>query len=203
MTMSFVVDEAEEYRRVHNLMIQPNAIFVFGSNLGGIHGAGAAKDAYQKYGAQMRCGMGLQGRSYAIPTKDASFNVLPLLDIGWYVASFLDFAFHRPDLTFAVTRIGCGLRDVEVAPLFAMAPEHCVLPVHWRDIISGGDFMNRCQCYLDTGGVHLCVDHRVRHIHVWETVVTTGGVTYRCIFCGEVREQPFITWGDVHEKETE
>lgn len=143
MTIPFRVDDAEEHLRIHNIMAHPKGVFVFGSNLGGIHGAGAAKDAYHKYGAIPRLGIGIQGRSYAIPTKDASFDVLPRSEIGVYVRDFLAFATRHPDMTFAVTRIGCGFAgysDFDIAPLFADAPENCSLPKHWRDIIEGKQF---------------------------------------------------------------
>ena len=143
MTIPFFVDDAEEHRRVQNIMALPNSVFVFGSNLGGIHGAGAAKDAYHKYGAIPRLGIGIQGRSYAIPTKNASFDVLPLSEIGVYVRDFLNFASRHPETTFAVTRVGCGLsgfNDFEIAPLFRDGPVNCSLPKHWWDIIAGEQF---------------------------------------------------------------
>ena len=112
----------------------PNRIFVFGSNLAGIHGAGAARTALG-YGAQYGQGIGLQGNSYAIPTKDASLHTLPLDVIQYYVTHFLLEAKSRPDLQFFVTRIGCGLAgytDDQIAPFFKHASENCELPHGWR-----------------------------------------------------------------------
>ncbi len=113
----------------------PNRIFVFGSNLGGVHGAGAARTALVHYGAEWGQGRGLQGNSYAIPTKDEKLNTLPLDQIKVHVEYFLDFAYDHPELYFFVTRIGCGLagyKDEEIAPLFNGATLNCELPEGWR-----------------------------------------------------------------------
>jgi hypothetical protein len=110
-------------------------IFVFGSNLSGIHGAGAARSALLDHGAVWGRGVGLQGRSYAIPTKDGGIKTLPLPVIRQYVFSFLVYAAENPHLTFNVTRIGCGLagyRDEDIAPMFRAAPPNCILPEGWR-----------------------------------------------------------------------
>ena len=111
--------------------LQPNEIFVFGSNLRGMHGGGAAYVAYRKFGAVMGQGVGLQGQSYAIPTMQGGVET-----IRPYVDEFIAFAKSRKDLTFLVTRIGCGIagfRDEEIAPLFAAAHEveNIVLPPRW------------------------------------------------------------------------
>lgn len=111
-------------------------IFVFGSNLAGIHGAGAARHAVIHHGARYRQGIGLQGSSYAIPTKDHHINSLPLDEIQKHVDVFKAFAADHPELTFEVTRIGCGLAgytDSDIAPMFKGAPSNCQLPEGWRD----------------------------------------------------------------------
>jgi hypothetical protein len=96
-----------------------NEIFVFGSNLQGMHGGGAARIAVQNFGAIMGQGVGLQGQSYAIPTMQGGVNtILP------YVEEFIAFAKQHPELIFLVTRIGCGIAGFtprEIAPLFAGA----------------------------------------------------------------------------------
>lgn len=110
-------------------------IFVFGSNLAGRHGKGAALTAYQAYGAVYGKGQGFQGRSYAIPTKDLFLKTLPLERIKVYVNTFIEFARKNPDMRFTVTRIGCGLagyKDEDIAPMFAEAPYNCSLPEGWR-----------------------------------------------------------------------
>ncbi len=92
-------------------------VFVFGSNLEGRHGGGAAWIALKRFGAVMGQGVGLQGRSYAIPTMHG-----PVEEIKPYVDEFLAFAAEHPELEFLVTRIGCGIAgfaDTEIAPLFA------------------------------------------------------------------------------------
>ena len=112
----------------------PNMIFVFGSNLSGIHGGGAAKTALDNYGAIWGQGEGLQGNSYALPTKDQNLKTLPIDHVKAYVLRFLAYAEQRPDLYFFVTRIGCGLAgftDAEIGPMFKGAPENCELPHGW------------------------------------------------------------------------
>lgn len=109
-------------------------IFVFGSNLAGRHGKGAALCAVRDHGAKYGQGEGFQGQSYAIPTKDARLKSLPLERIKNGVDQFLAFARSRSDLRFQVTRIGCGLAgytDEQIGPLFKHAPENCDLPLEW------------------------------------------------------------------------
>lgn len=89
-------------------------IFVFGSNLAGRHGAGAAKYAVQHHGAIYGQGVGLQGNSYALPTKDKQIKTLPLERIEEYVKDFIRFACKHPEHTFNVTKIGCGLARIPV-----------------------------------------------------------------------------------------
>ncbi|MBP5278053.1 MAG: hypothetical protein J6Z18_06170, partial [Prevotella sp.] len=96
--------------------LQPNEIFVFGSNLRGMHGGGAAYIAYRKFGAVMGQGVGLQGQCYAIPTMQGGVET-----IKPYVDEFIAFAKEHQHLTVLVTRIGCGIAgftDEEIAPLF-------------------------------------------------------------------------------------
>jgi len=111
--------------------LQPNEIFVFGSNLEGMHGGGAAWTAYRKFGAIMGQGVGLQGQSYGIPTMQGGVET-----IKPYVDEFIAFAKGHPELTFLVTRIGCGIagfRNEEISPLFEKAHEveNIVLPPGW------------------------------------------------------------------------
>lgn len=106
-------------------------IFVFGSNLAGRHGAGAALYARQHHGAILGQGEGLQGDSYGIPTKDENIQTLPLSAIRKHVTDFLNFARARADMTFNVTPIGCGLagyKPVQIASMFNLAPENVKLP---------------------------------------------------------------------------
>ena len=99
-------------------------IFVFGSNLAGRHGAGAAKFALDNHGAIYGVGVGLQGDSYGIPTKDQNIETLPLSYIKVYVNQFIEFAKYTPNLIFNVTAIGCGLAGytpLQIAPMFSSA----------------------------------------------------------------------------------
>ena len=111
--------------------LQPNEIFVFGSNLRGMHGGGAAYVAYRHFSAIMGQGVGLQGQSYAIPTMQGGIDT-----IRPYVDEFIEFAKQHPTLTFLVTRIGCGIAgftDEDISPLFEKAHEidNIVLPPNW------------------------------------------------------------------------
>lgn len=111
------------------------SIFVFGSNLAGRHGKGAALFAKKLYGAIYGRGIGRQGNSYAIPTKDGNLKVLPLKTIRKHVKDFIVYATKNPHLVFYVTRIGCGLagfKESQIAPMFKGAPKNCVLPLGWQ-----------------------------------------------------------------------
>lgn len=112
-----------------------NEIFVFGSNLAGMHGGGAARVALMRFGAIMGQGVGLQGQSYAIPTLHGGVDV-----IKPYVDEFIDFAVQHPELKFLVTAIGCGIAGFtveEIAPLFrrACTVENVYLPERFWDVL--------------------------------------------------------------------
>ena len=112
-----------------------STVFVFGSNLAGRHGAGAALTARLGWQAQTGVGVGRTGQAYAIPTKDERLKVLQLPIIREYVDLFVGYAKAHPELRFLVTRIGCGLAgytDAQIAPLFRGAPENCEMPKGWR-----------------------------------------------------------------------
>ena len=109
-------------------------IFVFGSNLAGRHGKGAALEARLKHGAVYGVGVGRTGNAYAIPTKGYQLEVLPLNQINGYVRAFLSYARENPELEFFVTRVGCGLagyKDHQIAPLFYGAPLNCIVHKDW------------------------------------------------------------------------
>lgn len=111
--------------------LAPNEVFVFGSNLAGIHGAGAARVAHKLFGAKYLVGEGPTGQCYAIPTKDISIETLPLDEIATHVLNFLTYALEHPDKTFLVTKVGCGLAGytpAEIGPLFKGAPDNVILP---------------------------------------------------------------------------
>lgn len=103
----------------HIERLQPNEIFVFGSNLSGHHGGGTALLAMNKWGAIWGQGVGLQGQTYGIPTMQGGVET-----IRPYVDEFIQFANKHPEMTFLVTEIGCGIAGFtpqEIAPLFAKA----------------------------------------------------------------------------------
>lgn len=119
--------------------LKENEIFVFGSNLAGAHGGGAARLAYDRFGAVWGEGVGLHGRTYAIPTMQGGVET-----IRPYVDEFIRFAKENVHLTFLVTRIGCGIagfRDEEIAPLFreAIDVRNIVLPREFVECIPLND----------------------------------------------------------------
>lgn len=110
-------------------------IFVFGSNLAGRHGKGAALTARLFWGAVPGKGIGYYGQSYAIPTKDEVLGVRPLYLIEDDIKTFLMVAMLTEESTFLVTRIGCGLagyKDSQIAPMFKTAPDNCVFQKEWE-----------------------------------------------------------------------
>jgi hypothetical protein len=118
--------------------VNNETIFVFGSNLSGRHGKGSAAYAREHHGAVYGKGVGLQGSSYAIPTKDHALRTLPLNQIKLYVRRFIEFAAEHPEMTFKVTRVGCGLAgysDKQMAPLFTKVPKNCQLPEEWMPLL--------------------------------------------------------------------
>ena len=111
--------------------LAPNEIFVFGSNLAGIHGAGAARLAFDRFGAVWGIGIGHQGKTYALPTKDKDIDTLPLTEIKKYIDQFLQYAEDHSEFIFLVTKVGCGLAGwsiEDIAPLFDEVPKNVILP---------------------------------------------------------------------------
>ena len=117
-------------------MLKPNEIFVFGSNLAGAHGGGAARLAFSRFGAVWGQGIGLQGQSYAIPTMQGGVET-----IKPYVDEFIAFARQHPERKFLVTRIGCGIAAFtpkEIAPLFQAAIDqgNIILPRDFVELLA-------------------------------------------------------------------
>ena len=107
-----------------------NHIFVFGSNTAGRHGKGAALDAKNNFGAITGQGYGLQGQSFAIPTKDGDLNVLDNKQIQGYIDKFFEFAKNNPDKTFVFTDIGTGLAGKnanEITSMLSNKPDNVIL----------------------------------------------------------------------------
>ena len=107
----------------HITKLADNEVFVFGSNLQGYHGGGAARAALNHFGAVWGVGVGMQGQSYAIPTMQG-----PVETIKPYVDQFIEYATAHPELHFLVTPIGCGIAGFhhsEIAPLFKKTMSMC------------------------------------------------------------------------------
>jgi hypothetical protein len=121
------------------LRLKENEIFVFGSNEAGIHGKGAALDAYLRFNAERGVGNGATGRCYAIPTKDSNIKTLPIKSILFYVNKFRHYAISNPNLRFIVTPIVCGLAGYKVndiALLFAEMPSNVILPEEFQVVLN-------------------------------------------------------------------
>lgn len=115
--------------------LKPNEVFVFGSNLQGMHAGGAARIACEKFGTVWGQGIGMQGQSYAIPTMQGGVET-----IEPHVEEFMDYAFRHRELTFLVTRIGCGIAGFtaqQIAPLFlkVIDLENVILPKDFVEIM--------------------------------------------------------------------
>lgn len=135
-------------------------IFVVGSNRAGRHGKGAALYALRNHGAIYGKGMGIQGDSYAIPTKSYDIKTLPIDTIEVYIEDFILFATNNGDLEFNVTRIGCGLagyKDKEIAPMFKESPDNVILPKGWREL--GGSIIKVTRGYCQ----HNCFKIEDKH----------------------------------------
>ncbi|MGP1715766.1 MAG: A1S_2505 family phage non-structural protein [Methylophilus sp.] len=128
----------------HQDMAQPtySEVFVFGSNLKGRHGKGAALIAQNEYGAVYGVGKGFAGRSYALPTRDANelsvkkaeVRSLSLDEVENSISDFIKFAGDNLDKRFYVTRVGCtlaGFKDSDIGPLFKGVTGNCSLPIEW------------------------------------------------------------------------
>lgn len=111
-------------------------IFVFGSNLAGIHGKGAAVAAHKQHGAEWGVGRGLTGNAYALPTKDENLNTLPWAQVRENLREFVGFAKAHPDMSFALTPVGTGLagysrRELVLALQSMGLPENVYLTSSW------------------------------------------------------------------------
>ena len=125
------------------------AVFVFGSNLAGRHGKGAAETARKYYHAEYGVGEGPTGMSYALPTMDENIRKLPLSDIQWYTDQFLAYARSEREKFFQVTRVGCGLagyQDAQILPFFKRVPDNVFLPGRW---LSMSKQLDRARLFVD------------------------------------------------------
>lgn len=128
------------YHTDGTLPAEKSCVFVFGSNLAGIHGAGAAEVAHRVYNYPMGLGAGFHSsedklEAFGIPTKGWHFNVLPLESIKLYIDYLLAWVIKNPTKAFFITRIGCGYanyNDSEIAPMFKGFPPNCSFAEPWK-----------------------------------------------------------------------
>ena len=126
-------------RRFHVDNTLPDPIWVYGSNLAGRHGRGAARVAASRFGAARGVGVGRRGSSYGIPTKNEQLATLSLDVIKGHVDDFISYAKRHPTLEFFVTGIGCGLAGytpAQIAPMFKDAPLTCSFPDTWAPYLT-------------------------------------------------------------------
>lgn len=115
-----------------------NMVFVFGSNEAGRHGAGAALFAYRQRGARYGVSYGHTSDAFGIPTLDQELGPISLERIKGYIEGFISYAYGHPELTFQVTRVGCGLaglKDEDIAPMFQWAPVNCQFDEAWKEYL--------------------------------------------------------------------
>jgi hypothetical protein len=131
--------------------MKKNAVFVFGSNLSGIHGAGAARHANMGLKFPWGKGEGFSAyglgntaeAAYALPTKGLKISFMTLEQVRPHVAKFIEFATAHPDMDFQVTQVGCGLGGFTkeaIAPLFEDAPSNCYFDTAWEDLLPDAQF---------------------------------------------------------------
>jgi len=115
--------------------LEPNQVFVFGSNLAGRHGAGAARVALEKFGAKYGIGEGLQGQSYAFPTLDSYFRKVPVLTLKMAVYNLYQTCHLNPDKEFLLTKVGCGIagfdEDYMKSLFYEPRPANLIFPEGW------------------------------------------------------------------------
>lgn len=173
-----------EYTPEHITSLAPNEIFVFGSNLQGCHGGGAARYAYEHFGAEWGVGVGITGQCYAIPTMHGGVK-----EIKPYVDEFIDFAKNHPQYKFLVTPIGCGIAGFtpeQIAPLFYYAKfiPNIVLPREIYEILSKKCFKQCAKGHYYTGD------------SICPICGSKEAFIPRCMYCGEpIRKSiPDVKW---------
>jgi len=127
-----------KYHHIDEIPYPSDYIFVFGSNLAGLHSLDLALIAKNYFAAEFGVGMGITGRSYAIPVKDRFIRFLSTKEIRKYVDMFKEYTHAHPDLKFWITELGVerrGYKHWEIAPLFLGCNTNCVFPDQWRKIL--------------------------------------------------------------------
>lgn len=115
-----------------------NQVFVFGSNLAGNHHKGAAKIAYDYFGAMMGSGRGWAGQSFAIPTQNEHLQAMPIHQVEHYIHDFKIYTQNHPKFTYFVTAIGCGSTGFavqDIAPLFKGISDNVILPIRFKPFL--------------------------------------------------------------------
>lgn len=115
-----------------------NQVFVFGSNLAGLHRGGAAKIAKDRFGALQGIGRGWSGQSFAIPTLNEHFQPMPLSQIAHYIDDFKIYTNNHPQQTYFVTSVGCGgagYQPKDIAPLFKGISNNVILPIRFKNFV--------------------------------------------------------------------
>lgn len=133
----YLLDVYKEFAKTNKVRQE---IYVFGSNLAGVHGAGAALHAKIYQGAVTGRGVGRMGVSYGIPTKDEQLEVLSLDVVEKHIEDFVKYTQQHPEFDYFVTRVGCGLagyKDEQISQLFikhlGSVPEYVLLPYKWHN----------------------------------------------------------------------
>lgn len=120
---------------------RPGEVLVFGSNLRGVHGAGAAAWVSAQCGARPVVGEGHTGNGYALPTCSRPGVPLTLDQIACSARRFIEYAITHTETKFFLTRVGCGIagfKDSEIAPLFAKVPSNVRTPPEWDPYLKEG-----------------------------------------------------------------
>ena len=117
-------------------ILQENEYFVFGSNLLGSHGAGAALFAKENFGAIEGQAEGLQGRCYAIPTLTKDFQQREYSDLKTSIQKFMNFAIENPDKKFLMSAIGTGIAGFSESYMqgffrYIDVPDNIIKPKGW------------------------------------------------------------------------
>lgn len=118
--------------------LPPNQVFVFGSNLAGLHRGGAARTAKEYFGALQGVGRGWSGQSFAIPTLNEHFQPMPLSQIAHYIEDFKIYTKNHPSITYFVTSVGCGgagYQPKDIAPLFKGISNNVILPIRFKSFV--------------------------------------------------------------------
>lgn len=119
--------------------LKDNQVFVFGSNRAGNHAGGAARQAFEQFGAEMGVGEGITGQCYALPTLDRDLSQLPLIILIHHIEEFITFAKATPSAQYLLTKIGCGIAGypeelIKQIVLFLDPPSNVILPDNWEAI---------------------------------------------------------------------